>query len=61
MKNNNILNTREISERLRISEPTIRRMVKDGELPAFQAGVHLKFYWPAVEKAISGNYKEATK
>ena len=61
MNKKDILSTHEISERLKVSEPTIRKMAKSGEIPAFKAGVHLKFYWPAVEKKISGTLKEAIK
>ncbi len=45
-----LMTLRDVMARLNVSEPTVRRMVRRGDIPAFRVGGQLRFERKEIEK-----------
>lgn len=48
-----ILDVENLAERLGITPNTVRKLARNGEIPAIRIGKVWRFYWPAVVGTVS--------
>jgi excisionase family DNA binding protein len=55
-----LLNVREVCELLRVSRPTVYRLIAGGDLPIVKVGDRTLFRLPDVERFIAGSVRKKT-
>lgn len=55
-----ILDVETLAERLGIAPNTVRKLARNGEIPAIRLGKAWRFYWPAVVGTVSSLPEETT-
>jgi excisionase family DNA binding protein len=56
-----IIDRSELCKRLNITEPTVIRMEKRGDLPVIRAGSSVRYNWPKVIEALEASDKKKRK
>jgi excisionase family DNA binding protein len=52
-----LLDSKAVGKRLKLSPRTVSEMANDGRLPAYRVGISLRFKWAEIEEHIVANCK----
>ncbi len=56
MANNDVLTVEEVAEILRVSAGTVRKLIKDGKLKSFRAGLQIRVKRADLDRYMNSSY-----